>query len=148
MSLDELYQDLILDHYRSPRHKGLLANPSNSFKLFNPLCGDEVEIFLQLDSSQNISDIKFTGKGCALSQASASMMCDNFKGLSLDQARARAQSFFEMISDKRSENELPELGDALSLSGVKKFAARTRCVLLAWEAFEQALRKGQANVPT
>jgi len=146
--LNDLYQDIILDHHRRPRNRGQLENPSAKGEGFNPLCGDELTVFLKMDGDK-IADVKFIGQGCAISQASASLMTQRVKGKFVPEAR-------EAIADIKSlllgENEAPieveeRVGDVIALKGVRKFPARVKCATLAWHALEAALA-GSGKVTT
>ena len=144
-ALDDLYRDLILDHYRHPRNRGNLAQPSAKVDGYNPLCGDEVEVELLFDDDV-IEDVAFKGRGCSISQASSSMMTDAIKGRSKAEARALVAAFKRMMTDP--EEELPEeLGDLEAFQGVAKFPVRVKCATLAWNVLEQGLSKnGAAHV--
>ncbi len=140
MNLDEIYQEVILDHFRHPRCHGCLSPAPYAAQLFNPLCGDQLS--LTLDSNgELITDIAFSGHGCSISQASASMMTDLVKGRSITEARALCASFKAMMRGDVEGEDLPELGDASALQGVRKFSARVKCAVLAWEALEKCLEQ-------
>jgi nitrogen fixation NifU-like protein len=138
MSLEELYQDLLLDHFKHPRCRGTLINPDAVSALRNPLCGDEVKLSLAFKDG-TISDIAFSGHGCSISQASASMMSELVKGMSVQSADEALASFRSLMQGKDDEVKA-ELGDVSALAGVRKFSARIRCALLAWEALEICLK--------
>ena len=151
--LQSLYQELIIDHYKNPRCQGTLECPDAQCALLNPLCGDEVSVQIELsadssagsaasssESSSEISRVRFHGKGCSISQASASMMSELCEGKSVEDARSLVSTFTLMLKDQLDEEELVQLGDAASLQGVKKFAARIKCAMLGWEALEKCLR--------
>jgi nitrogen fixation protein NifU and related proteins len=135
--LDDLYRDLILDHYRHPRNRGELEHASAKVDGYNPLCGDEIEVeFLFKDDV--IEDVAFKGRGCSISQASSSMMTDMIKGRSKAEAQALATAFKRMMTDP--EDEPPaELGDLEAFQGVAKFPVRVKCATLAWNVLEQGL---------
>jgi nitrogen fixation NifU-like protein len=137
MSLDELYQELLLDHFKHPRCRGSVASPDAESALRNPLCGDEIKLTLSLKDGV-ISEIAFTGHGCSISQASASMMTDLLKGKSVKEANTALASFKSLMQGTDLE-DLEKLGDAAALAGVRKFSARIRCALLAWEALENCM---------
>ena len=133
-----LYQEMILDHYRRPRNKGILDNADASVTMKNPLCGDEIVLHVAFDG-ETIRDLSFSGRGCSISQASASMMTQLIKGKTtaeIDLLRAR---FREMVMGGAGAGEDGALGSLKSLSGVSKFPARVKCALLAWNALETAL---------
>ena len=141
--LDDLYRDLILDHYRHPRNRGNLAQPSAKVDGYNPLCGDEVEVELLFDDDV-IEDVAFKGRGCSISQASSSMMTDAIKGRSKAEAQALVTAFKRMMTDPESE-PTAELGDLEAFQGVAKFPVRVKCATLAWNALEQGLQQNGAS---
>jgi nitrogen fixation NifU-like protein len=142
--LDDLYRDLILDHYRHPRNRGTLAHPSAKVDGYNPLCGDEVELELLFDDEGVIEDVAFKGRGCSISQASTSMMTELIKGLDKAEAQHLVDEFKRMMT--APEDEPPaELGDLEALQGVAKFPVRVKCATLAWNVLEQGLRNGGAT---
>ena len=140
MSLEDLYKEVILDHYRAPRNKGRLDPHDVALERNNPLCGDEIELFLKFDG-ENLEGVAFDGKGCSISQASASMMTEKIKGLSVKDAAALAETIKSMMSGG-SDGDPDKLGDLVSLKGVVKYPVRIKCALLGWntltEAFEEA----------
>lgn len=135
--LDELYRELILDHYRSPRNHEPLESPDVVAEGYNPLCGDEIEIQLRF-AGDSIEEIAFRGHGCSISQASASMLTLAIKGKSAEEARSLIDSFKRMMTDPDSEPP-EELGDLEALQGVAKFPVRVKCATLAWHALEDGL---------
>lgn len=145
--LEDLYREIILDHYRSPRNSGTLDPPAHKAEGFNPLCGDEIVVYLLLDDTGKIADIKIGGQGCSISQSSASMMSAAVKGKTPAQARELMSSFKGLmsISDKGDDlaeptaSEIRELGDLAALRGVVKFPTRIKCATLGWNTLEQAL---------
>ncbi len=137
-NLEELYQDLIIDHSKNPRCFGCINNPDAEAKLFNPLCGDQIDLCIQIED-EKIKKIAFSGKGCSISQASASMMCELLEGKSIDEVKNLFSLYQNMLKGEKSEEDLEELGDIVALSGVKNFSARIRCAMLAWEAVKRAL---------
>jgi nitrogen fixation NifU-like protein len=147
--LDDLYQDIILDHHRRPRNRGRMEQPSASGEGFNPMCGDELTVFLKMDGDK-IADIKFFGQGCAISQASASLMTVRIKGKTIPQARAEIADIKALLVDeKKPLIEVEErVGDAIALKGVRKFPARVKCATLAWHALEAALGGGAQKIST
>jgi nitrogen fixation NifU-like protein len=140
--LGALYQEMILDHYRRPRNKGTLENPDASVEMKNPLCGDEIGLQVEFDG-ENVSDVKFSGRGCSISQASASMMTQLVKGRSAGEIDALRKRFRELMLGESSAADEPELGSLRALSGVARFPARVKCALLAWNALESALAQRQ-----
>ena len=147
--LDDLYREIILDHYRSPRNRGELPPPAAHAVGHNPLCGDEIEVFLDVhdgpDGAQVIGDIKVGGQGCSISQSSASMMSQAVKGKSVDEVRALVHKFRSMMSiEELSEADAEvKLGDLEALQGVVKFPVRIKCAVLAWNTLTEALAQSQ-----
>ena len=139
--LSALYQELILDHYRRPRNKGTLPSPTASASLRNPLCGDEVDVQVEVHDGR-VADVKFAGRGCSISQASASMMTELVKGRTADEVRALGERFAEMIRGDEAAAKDQTLGQARALAGVARFPTRVRCALIAWEAMARAVGTG------
>ena len=137
LSLEELYKEVILDHYRDPRNKGRLDPHDIALERNNPLCGDEIELFLHFDG-ENIDGISFEGKGCSISLASTSMMTEKIKGLSNKQAQEMAESIKRMMAGEE-EGSPDTLGDLVSLKGVVKYPVRIKCALLGWNTLLEAL---------
>ena len=138
--LSALYQEVILDHYRRPRNRGTLAEPTGSASLRNPLCGDEVDVQVALHDGK-VAEVKFAGRGCSISQASASMMTELVKGRTPDEVYALGERFAEMIRGDAEAAKDQALGQARALSGVSRFPTRVRCALIAWEAMERAVKR-------
>jgi nitrogen fixation NifU-like protein len=137
--LDDLYKEIILDHYRNPRHRGSLSSPSARHEGLNPLCGDEVTVELLVEG-QRIADVAYKGSGCSISQSSASMMAEAVAGKPLDEVKRLSEAFTAMM--RGDENIDPEsLGDLEALSGVRKFPVRVKCATLAWHTLEEALQE-------
>ena len=147
--LEELYQDVILDHSRRPRNFGELPGASVRVHGDNPACGDEIEVAVKFGDGDDLAEIKFTGHGCAISQASASMMTVKLKGRSRQETMSILRDFERVITGA-NEQPAKSLGDLRLLSGVRKFPQRVKCVMLAWRALEQALQQGsgEASVST
>lgn len=135
MSLQDLYRETILDHNQSPRNRQAIDNPTKTVGLLNPTCGDQIKLELQLDDGI-ITDIGFTGQGCSISMASASMMTEAVKGKSLEQALALAHHFKAFLTG--ADSPVP-LGDLEALQGVSQFPSRVKCATLAHNALEKAL---------
>jgi nitrogen fixation protein NifU and related proteins len=135
--LEQLYKEAILEHYKHPRNRGRLEPATVSQEGVNPSCGDELELFLRVDNNR-VTDAKFIGEGCAISQASASMMTEAIKGKSLAEAQALIKAFKAMI---HGEVPAEELGELRVLQGVSKLHARVKCATLGWVTLEQALAK-------
>ncbi len=155
--LEDLYREIILDHYRNPRNRGELpVPPAHRSEGFNPLCGDEVQVYLDVDGDQ-VADVRVTGQGCSISQSSASMMSQAVKGKSLDEVRQLVRAFKAMMSiheheldgddEDAAEAELAKvkLGDLEALRGVVKFPVRIKCATLAWNTLTQGLDEAEAD---
>ncbi len=138
MKLDDVYQELLLDHYKSPRCKGVLLNPDRVVDLHNPLCGDQISLNVKF-AGDSISEIAFTGHGCSISQATASIMSELVRGKSKEEVKRLSLLFRKMIKSEVAGDALDPLGDALALEGVKKHSARIKCALLAWDCIDRAL---------
>ncbi len=154
--LEDLYREIILDHYRNPRNRGELpVPPAHRSEGFNPLCGDEVVLFLQVEGD-TIADVRISGQGCSISQSSASMMSAAIKGRTVEEARALTRSFKSLMSvhearlegdgesdgDEGGAPEAPseaELGDLAALQGVVRFPVRIKCATLSWNTLTQGL---------
>ena len=146
--LEDLYREIILDHYRSPRNRGELPPPAAHATGHNPLCGDEIEVYLDVQDGV-VSDIKVAGQGCSISQSSASMMSQAVKGKSVDQVRALTRRFKGLMSIEELDgdgtiDESVKLGDLEALQGVVKFPVRIKCATLAWNTLTQALADAPA----
>jgi len=135
-----LYQEMILDHYRRPRNKGEMPDADASVLMKNPLCGDEIAVHLRYDGDE-IADLGFSGRGCSISQASASMMTQLLKGKSVEEAEGIRARFRDMVMGNKEAAEDASLGSLRALGGVARFPARVKCALLAWNALETALAK-------
>ncbi len=135
----ELYTQVIMDHYRHPRNRGDLENADLKEHLLNPLCGDEVTVYAVLDDD-NVVEVKFEGRGCSISQASASMMTERLMGKSHEEAEKEIQSFKAMMVGER---EFPEMDDLAALKGVIQYPSRIKCATLAWTAFQRGLEGGE-----
>jgi nitrogen fixation protein NifU and related proteins len=135
--LEEMYRSIILEHYQRPRNKRLLERPSVSLAASNPSCGDELELQLQI-SGDVIDDVAFTGSGCAISTANASLMTQAIKGKTIAESLEFAAQFHAML---RGGPAALELGDLAALSGVSKLHARIKCATLAWQTLEAALQE-------
>jgi nitrogen fixation protein NifU and related proteins len=157
--LEDLYREIILDHYRSPRNRGELpVPPARKAEGFNPLCGDEVVLYLDVDpSTETVRDVKIGGQGCSISQASTSMMSAAVKGKTIEEARKLIRAFKALMSihesklegdgdgaDLQAELEGVRLGDLEALQGVVKFPVRIKCATLAWNTLQQALEESGA----
>ncbi len=147
--LRELYQSVILDHSRKPRNFGELhGDDCVHVHGDNPSCGDEIDVFIKLNNGK-IEDIKFSGQGCAISQASASMMTLKIKGKASAEATKMAHVFRGIVTGQdRQQAEEDQLGELQLLEGVQHFPQRVKCAMLAWRALEQALANRQGTVTT
>lgn len=139
MSLDELYQDLILDHHRHPRFPEPLIDPAAAQTVFNPLCGDQIHFEVKTDG-ERLTEVSCSGRGCAISQASGSMAAELCHGKPLAEVAEISAAFRALMKGEREADDLPILKDALALVGVRQFPARTRCAMIAWEALELCLK--------
>ena len=147
--LEELYQEVILDHSRRPRNFGELPDAGVRVHGDNPSCGDEIHLAVKFDGNGGLQEIKFTGHGCAISQASASLMTMKLKGKSRAEVEEMLSAFHDLVTTEK--NDAPKkLGDLLVMRGVRKFPQRVKCAMLPWRAVEQALRhsEGEATVST
>jgi nitrogen fixation NifU-like protein len=146
--LEDLYQQLIRDHYRRPHNRGTIEGADRSVSLLNPLCGDEIAVDLKL-AGERVEDVRFHGQGCTISQASASMMTDLLKGKSLAEAAELIQTFKAMMRNEGDPEALAKkLGDLLAFQGVpKKYHQRIKCATLAWNAAQLAL-EGKTGTAT
>jgi nitrogen fixation NifU-like protein len=139
--IEELYQEVILDHSRRPRNFGDLADAAVRVHGDNPACGDEIHLGVKFDTEGGLQDIKFTGHGCAISQASASLMTMKLRGKNRAEVMEMLQAFHNLVTDETSEAP-KSLGDLQAMKGVRKFPQRVKCAMLAWRAVEQALEQG------
>lgn len=139
--LSSLYQEVILDHYRRPRNKGTLEGASHSVTMNNPLCGDVIELDLEVEGNR-IVDARFSGKGCSISQASASMLTQSLKGRTTEAARELAAKFTRMMHGDDAVAKDRDLGDLRALAGVSRFPVRIKCALLGFNCVEELLGSG------
>ncbi len=149
VELEELYQEVILDHSRKPRNFGELPNAAVIVHGDNPACGDEIHLAVRFGDHGSLQDIKFTGHGCAISQASASMMTMKLKGKSREEVMEMLRTFRDLVTGETLAGSR-RLGDLQLMQGVRKFPQRVKCAMLAWRAVEQALQQtaGEATVST
>jgi nitrogen fixation protein NifU and related proteins len=148
--LDELYQEVILDHNRSPRNYRAMTHANRKAQGYNPLCGDHVTVYLDLEEGV-IKDISFQGSGCAISKASASMMTAELKGKTEAEAKELFDSVHKMLKGESHDNEQRGgrgVGKLAILSGVSKFPARVKCASLAWHTVNSALKGGEEVTST
>ncbi len=144
--LDDLYQEVILDHYRNPRNQGEIPNPNVSSRGFNPFCGDEVILGLTLDAKSKVESIGFKGQGCSISQASASILTELVKGKSLEEAQELSQLLRRLMQGQElSDEEVERLGAMEALQGVRQFPIRIKCALLAWATLDDGIEEYRAE---
>jgi len=143
MSLSDLFTEIIIDHYQHPHNHGVLTNATQSSRGYNESCGDDIEVSLLVKDGV-IEDAKFTGAGCSISQASASIMTDLVKGKTMDEVRKLADEFYSMVKGAGGEYD-EDLGDAVALQGVSKFPVRVKCATLGWHTLEESFLKDSAN---
>jgi len=142
-ALRELYQEVILDHSRHPRHHGVLEDASHKAEGYNPLCGDRVTVYLKLGEDNRVSDIRFVGKGCAISQASASMMTDMLKGRTAAEADRLMTGFLHLVKGEDASNLLEDDRERLEvMGGISEFPMRVKCATLAWHTYKNAVEEG------
>jgi nitrogen fixation NifU-like protein len=141
MDLNDLYQEVILDHNRRPRNFHAIADATHRAEGYNPLCGDRLTLYMKVDG-EVIADVAFEGAGCAISKASASMMTDALKGRSVSEARALFDRFHRMVTTP-PDAAVEDLGKLSSLAGVREFPIRVKCASLAWHTFKAALEHEQ-----
>ena len=152
MDLKQLYQDIILEHGKSPRNFGKCNGYNHKAKGHNPLCGDQVQVYLKLNEKKNVEDLTFEGSGCAISIASTSIMTELVKGKSFENAKKIINDFFNMIKDG-SEINTKDLNEdqktkIMSLSGVKQYPMRVKCATLAWHTLTSAIANKKKEVNT
>ena len=152
MNLKELYQEIILEHGKNPRNLGKTENFNKDAKGNNPLCGDNVHVYLKLNDQKKVEDISFEGEGCAISMASASIMTETIKGREINVAKKILEHFLMMLKEgsKLGINSLTEDENTtmMSLSGVKRFPMRVKCATLAWHTFMHAAEGKNETVNT
>lgn len=144
--LAALYQDVIIDHNKSPRNFRELEAPRREADGYNPLCGDRLTVYLHLDG-EKIEEVSFRGSGCAISLASASLMTEALEGQSVDEARKLFRHMHALLTDSETSNEEVELGKLESLAGVRAYPSRVKCATLAWHTLDSAL-SGEEHVTT
>jgi nitrogen fixation NifU-like protein len=145
MKLDSLYQEIILDHYRDPHHKGLREPYDAEVRHLNPTCGDEVTLRVHLDGGR-VADVSYDSMGCSISQASTSVLTDLVIGKTLDEAAAVGESFRALMASKgEGEPDEDVLEDAVAFAGVSQYPARIKCALLGWMAYQDATMQATAR---
>ncbi|HUO40852.1 MAG TPA: SUF system NifU family Fe-S cluster assembly protein [Mycobacterium sp.] len=147
MRLDQIYQEVILDHYKHPHHRGLREPFGAEVHHVNPTCGDEVTLRVALsDDGQHVADISYDGQGCSISQASTSVLTDLVIGQNVHRALDTVAAFTEMVSSRGTVvGDEDVLGDGIAFGGVAKYPARVKCALLGWTAFKAALAEASAS---
>jgi nitrogen fixation NifU-like protein len=143
-NLDQLYRQVIMDHYKNPRNRGAIDEDSITINLNNPTCGDRIQIQLKVDDGK-VADAKFEGEGCSISLSSASMMTQAIKGLEIEDALKMSKVFSDMMLGKDIDEHGLDLGDIESLQGVAKFPARIKCATLAWKAMEKGINNSDSQ---
>ncbi|MEH7334187.1 SUF system NifU family Fe-S cluster assembly protein [Neobacillus drentensis] len=139
-NLDTLYRQVIMDHYKNPRNRGVLEDGSHTIDMNNPTCGDRIRLTLKVVDGI-VVDAKQEGEGCSISMSSASMMTQAIKGKKIEEALKLAQIFSDMMQGKDYDEDDIDLGDIEALQGVCKFPARIKCATLAWKAMEKSLKE-------
>lgn len=137
--LESIFRELILDHYRKPRNKGVLEDATVSVAMKNPLCGDEITVHLSIEDDR-VASVGFEGHGCSISQAATSMMTQRVEGKSLDEAIGLEKKFIALMHDDAAAKEDRALGDLRALQGVAKLPVRIKCALLGWNALDEAIK--------
>ncbi|AFN63643.1 Possible SUF system FeS assembly protein [Mycobacteroides abscessus] len=139
MRLEQMYQEVILDHYKHPHHRGLREPFAAEVHHVNPTCGDEVTLRIFVEDNK-IADVSYDGQGCSISQAATSVLTDQVIGLTVDEALKTVASFNEMISSRGTiDGDEDIIGDGIAFAGVSRYPARVKCALLGWMAFKDAL---------
>jgi nitrogen fixation protein NifU and related proteins len=145
VAFDDLYQEIILDHYRNPRNAARLDQLPESSVHENPTCGDAIKLIARVDPQGIVEEILFDGKGCAISMASASIMTEELKGKPLVEVRERIQGFLRIMRGEAPADGLDDWGDLACLKGVISYPVRVKCATLAWHALESALKQERAG---
>lgn len=147
--LKDLYQEVIIDHNRSPRNFGKLENPTQVAEGYNPLCGDKLNLYLTTEDDL-ITDVSFDGSGCAISVASASLMTDLLKGKTTKEAEQLFKNFHDLImkEEKPDQEQMQSLGKLAALAGVKEYPARVKCATLCWHTLHSALQGDKSSATT
>ena len=145
--LSDLYQEILLEHNSKPRNFRKLEDASYTAEGYNPLCGDQITLYLKLVDGV-VSDVAFQGVGCAISRASASMMTQSIKGKSLDEAKGIFNAFHEMLTHPDTEPDYDTLGDLETLAGVNEYPTRIKCAVLPWHTMRSALSNDGQTVTT
>ena len=141
--LKDLYQEVIIDHNRSPRNFGKIENADKVLEGFNPLCGDHLKLYLNMEDGR-IADIRFDGSGCAISVASASLMTEAMKGRTVSEAEAIFDNFHELVAGDETRVDYDKLGKLAAIAGVREYPTRVKCATLCWHTLHSAL-SGEAD---
>lgn len=147
--LNDLYQEVIIDHNRSPRNFGKLEKPTQVAEGYNPLCGDKLNLYLTTKDDL-ITDVSFDGSGCAISVASASLMTDSLKGKTIEEAEQLFESFHNLIMEEErpDQEQMQSLGKLAALAGVKEYPTRVKCATLCWHTLHSALQGDKSSTTT
>ena len=145
--LKDLYQEVIVDHNKSPRNFGKLEHADRTLEGFNPLCGDKLTLYLKMNGNR-IDDIRFDGAGCAISVASASLMTEAMKGKTKDEAETIFNDFHHLVTESTGEVDFDKLGKLAALAGVRDYPSRVKCATLCWHTLHSALEGSDAPVST
>lgn len=147
MRLEQIYQDVILDHYKHPRHRGLREPYGAQVYHVNPVCGDELTLRVALsEDGEHVADVSYDGQGCSISQAATSVLTEQLIGQSVGQALKTVAAFTEMVSSRGTvDGDEEVIGDGVAFAGVAKYPARVKCALLGWMAFKDALARAIAE---
>ena len=146
MALDDIYKEVILDHYKNPRNKREVEGATLTCTRNNPLCGDEITVYVT-ERDGVLQEVAFTGQGCSISQSSASMMTEALTGMSVDDAETTIKEFRAMMAGEAEPDE-DEFGELVALKGVVKYPIRVKCAILAWDVLQEALQGGGAAAGT
>lgn len=146
--LRDLYQEVIFDHNRTPRNFHRLAGANRQAEGFNPLCGDQLTVYLKVDDRGVIEDVSFEGRGCAISTASASIMTETLKGKTVQQADALFENFHRLVTGHGADAPVADLGKLQVLTGVRDYPSRVKCATLAWHTVQAALKNTVTTVST
>lgn len=144
VNLDQLYRQVIMDHYKNPRNRGILEDDNITVNMNNPTCGDRIQLHIKVEDGK-VADVKFDGEGCSISMSSASMMTQAIKGMEVEKALKLSKIFSNMMQGKEYDEEDLDLGDIESLQGVSQFPARIKCATLAWKAMEKGVSEEESD---
>ena len=141
MDLDDLYQEIILEHYKQPKNQGIVAEADIEVDGRNPFCGDEIKLTLKIDEG-TVSDVKFKGSGCAISQASASVMTEHIKGKKVSEVRELFQEFSHMVRGEEHQHQhIDDMDELSAFQGVSSYPTRVKCAMLAWNAMKDGIER-------